>query len=180
MNLGLVPWPLNTDLTAYWTMWGTIAIAVVTALLVIFACLVWIAAMKTLRGQKKDAEVTALRDYLHDLLELSRLSYTTPERFLPQDYSGNDRPFRMMRGIGTYQPYVESVVDPVRSSGNIWRAYHLGSRHFESQFLEAERDLLDGHEWRHNPPEGTEVFVLDQFRLNSSFAKQLAEFAGHW
>ena len=179
MNLGIVPWPLNADLTAYWTMWGTVATAAATVGLIVVAVFAWRAALSTLKGQQTNAEITALKDYLNALHALARVSKSTPESHMPAQFMDNIS-MRMQQMNNAYAPYVDSMMHDVEVTGSIWRAYHPGSSEVRSIFRQAEEKLIRAQAWRMDARNSGTEEEDSQFDLNAEFAKKLADFVGRW
>lgn len=179
MNLGIVPMVLNNDVTAVWTMTGTIATALATAGLVIVAWFAWKAALRTLEGQQTHAEITALKDYMNALHSLARLDLRTPPAFEPAAIA-NDPYTRNVQNEAAYKPYVDAMTHDVEVSGSIWRAYHFDSGQMGAEFRDAERSLVDAQSWRLDSPAGSESQKRKQYALNAEFAKDLAGWANRW
>lgn len=177
MNLGIVPWTLNNELTAYWTMWGTIATALATGGLVWMAWRAWKAALNTLKGQQTHVEISALRDYMNALHALANLSATTPASHMPTQYM-NDTGLRIAQMKAAYEPYVEAMANDVKVAGSIWRAYHADEA--AGEFGVAEDILVQAQGWRINPRSGTERRADEQYAKNSEFAVRIASHALRW
>lgn len=179
MNLGIVPWPLNADLTGYWTMWATVATAAATVGLIVVAVFAWKAALRTLQGQQTNAEIAALKDYMNALYALARLSMITPQAHMPTQYMDSIA-VRMQQMEDAYEPYVDAMTHDVEVSGSIWRAYHFDSDKMGAEFRDAERSLVEAQTWRLDSPEGNEKAQLKQYELSAQFAKDLAGWANRW
>lgn len=179
MILGIVPWPLNADLTGYWTMWGTVATAIGTVGLVVVAWFAWRAALGTLRGQQTASEVAALKDYMSALHALALLSLRTPPEFMPAESNGGFRNLNL-GGVEARRRYVMTMTHEVEITSSIWRAFHHETMKGSQAFFDAQELLVTAQGWRLDPPAGTEDSAIDQFKLNAEFAKEIAFIAMRW
>lgn len=177
MSLGIVPWPLNADLTGYWTMWATVATAAATVGLVVVAWFAWRAALRTLQGQQNNAEITALKDYMNSLHALARLSLHTPPAFEPAVFSKR-ADARSAQNEGAYVPYVESMIHDVVISGRIWRAFHADV--VTGKLSLCEDVLIEAQKWRMNSRIRSIPIGMEQFKINSAFAVEIAGLALRW
>lgn len=174
----LVPWPLNSDLTAYWTMWGTAATALATVALVIFARYAWKAALATLQGQQNSEQIAAMTAYLRALSDMERIQVATPGRFaLP---SIGDRVSDIQRLPLGHKAYTDSLCSEVEVRGSVWRALHRTAAGTNVEFRQAEALLIEAQEWWREPADGTNSNKEEQFKRNSKFAGELASLVLHW
>lgn len=176
--VGLVPLPLNPEITAYWTMWGTAATAIVTGLLAFFAWKAWQAALETIKGQKTSEELVAMSDYVRALTALSRIQKGTPAEFMPPG-TGNYVVDLQLRS-GQHKAYSDSLCHAVEASGTIWRAHHRYSEWLGVAFRESEENLIEAQAWWRGQPAGTESSKSVQFERNADFAKELAALVSAW
>lgn len=178
MNIGfLVPWPLNADLTSYWVMLASIATAVATIALAIFAVLAWRAALRTIQTQTISDQIAALAEYVKALDSLSRI-----EQFeIPGLNLGR---YDVTSHANAIEAHAESIRERshlVESSATIWRAHHKTVGGNMASFAEAECFLIDSIDWWRYPDQGIEEKHVDeQHNLWAEFAKEISRQAAHW
>ncbi|MFL4475549.1 hypothetical protein ACIPVK_16250 [Paeniglutamicibacter sp. MACA_103] len=155
LNLtGFVPWPLNSDLTAYWTMWGTVATASVTALLALFAYRAWDTSKKTLGAMQKQAradlgerqesrEISALADYLLAMSEVGVLKSRIPDGAPRASFFDDPERQRLEAEIAYADHVAQEVTGPIERNGMIWRLHHHRNELALERILWAEIDLVD-------------------------------------
>lgn len=150
LNAGLVPFPLNNEITMYWTMWATIGTAAVTVLLALFAARAWMTSRRTLVEMENQGkadlaerqtarEVDALADYLRVLSEVPTMHVEAPNIAF-----GGDEVTRAIEETMAYEIYIDQVViPPIALSGMIWRLQHHRNASQLDEFLRAEETLLN-------------------------------------
>lgn len=175
----LAPLPLNPEITAYWTMWGTIATAIVTGVLAYFAWKAWKAALATIQGQKDSAEIASLTEYMKALLALSRVEKSTPAAFMPPPIDGSPVT-RNHQMWAAYPSYVAFLTQEVELSGSIWRAHHRHTGEMNREFQEAEQTLIESQTWRLEFNKNVHEPQSIQFDRSSKFAKDLVDLASRW
>ncbi|KUM29348.1 hypothetical protein AQ436_06560 [Arthrobacter sp. EpRS66] len=178
MQIGfLVPWPLNPDLTAFWSMAATVATAVGTFLLAFFAWKAWKSAKETLKGQQSAIELSALGDYVKALNTMQRLSKSTPAEYMPPPHPQNTAATEFALRRGAYSRYIESLCNDVEIAGHMWRIHHGELDPFGNLFQKAEQVLREAQARRLMLDEN-EASV--QFRLNASFSYAIELSAMLW
>lgn len=178
MNIAfLVPWPLNPELTSYWSMVATVSTAVGTFLLAFFAWKAWKSAQETLKGQQSAIELSALGDYVKALNTMQRLSKGTPAEYMPPPHSRNTPATEFALRRGAYNRYIESLCNDVEIAGHMWRIHHDELDPFGNLFQKAEQVLREAQTFR---PllDKTEASV--QFSLNQNFSYALELSAMLW
>lgn len=176
MSIGfLVPWPLNADLTAYWSMWATIATAAGTFLLAAFALFAWRAALGTIRAQKESDQLAALSDYVRALHAISRHERPGGWVFLkgtPIGAASEPNP------IADSRKRLAELSHEVESTGLIWRAHHAAESNLLPPLIEAELILINSQLWwsKSRSTDGRK----EQFELWSEFARELSSQVTQW
>ncbi|MER8026052.1 hypothetical protein [Glutamicibacter protophormiae] len=178
MNFGfLAPWPLNADLTSYWTMWGTIATAAATVALAVFAVLAWRAALRTIETQTNSDQIAALAEYVKSLNSLSRVTLFKYDKLHPAQYSFTDH----QDSLSEYRSMLSNMAQQVESTATIWRAHHKTVGGEMAAFAEAEFFLIESIEWwRSKKSDVPADVVREQHALWADFAKDLSRYATTW
>lgn len=144
MNIGfLVPEPLNSDLTAYWSMWGSIVTAIATVSLAVFAVFAWRAALGAISSQVNSDQIAALSAYVSALISLSQVSQYKMPLMKPGVYS----PEQHQASIDAYKSRLDRLLQSVESAGVIWRAHHASLTGKMKEFATIEFFLLISTDW---------------------------------
>lgn len=179
MEIGfLVPWPLNDELTAYWAMWASVATALGTFLLAFYAWKAWQSAKQTLKGQQNSEQIAAVSKHVTALYALAEVGRAAPANYLPP--ATGLLQLDLAQRNAAYPLYVKQLKSEVEISGGLWRAYHSGSSGNLRPLVEGQDILLEAQDWRMNPPEGLASLRDDQFALNATFGRHLAQLIFEW
>lgn len=179
MNIGfLVPWPLNSDLTAYWVLWASVATAVGTGLLAWFAWLAWQSAKETLKGQQNAIELEALGAYVQALSKIENVLQSAPASFIPPPGPYDNMSTAFAWRANGYRAYVVSLCAEVKSAGAMWRFHHPDLQSLRNEFVDSETSLCDAEISRldYNDSDAAKK----QFDLNEAFARELSQCAMWW
>lgn len=179
MNIGfLVPWPLNNDLTAYWSMWGSLATAIATVALVFFAVLAWRAALRAITSQVNSDQISALSAYVSALISLSQVSQYKMPLMMPRAYS----PEQHQASLDSYQTRLDHLVQSVETSGVIWRAHHASKSGKMREFADIEYFLIESTAWWREADKS--IFgsnaVTEQHELWRLLSKEISLYAAQW
>lgn len=178
MILGfLVPWPLNADLTAYWSLVASIATGVATIALAIFAVFAWRAAIGAIKAQTNSDQIAALANYVKALNALSRVK----EFQLPFDLQGQYSTNAHREKLEAHRHTLHELSTLFETSATIWRAHHKTTIGELGVFVETEFYLIESIKWWNDPPKGsTEEQKTLQHKVWVDLARQLSKRATQW
>lgn len=193
---GLVPVPLNNEITLYWTLWASIATAIGTFLLAAFAFAAWKVARKSLSAMEKQTlktdvrmrenrddsrrslEINASANYLGSIAAVNtmELRYET-ERIAETQPNPNTKEGMKRK---SYMAYVLRYLNEMEASGAIWRMYNHRFQDHMIIFERVERALRLAHGWQVREFSVDEKKRQAQVTANTLLALALASNVRSW